>query len=187
MKNKQEITNIPSNYDPEDATIINISPGGYCLRLDGILPKQLQTGEIIGLLETNKNTDDHIWNIGSVRWIQRHDMGNLLLGVQLMAPDSVPVYARLATLQEDDHSFQRCLLLPALAGINQPASILTSQTPFSVNRLVTIKDNGKLFNIRLIRLISSGHGYKQFEYEETSDAKKENVGPINFDSVWDSL
>jgi len=178
-----------SKYDFKDAAIINVSPGGYCLKLDGLLPKQTQTGEVIGLLELS-NDDRHIWNIGNIRWMQRHETGDLQLGVQLIAPNAVPVFGQMVTSHMDELSYQRCLLLPALIGIGQPQTILTSPIPFSINHRVRLKNEDSTYDIRLTKLISSSNSYQQFEYDkfEVDVAEdKSDESNSDFDKVWDLL
>jgi len=176
-------------YNYQEATIINLSPGGYCLKLDGILPKQTQMGEVIGLLEHNRD-GSHIWNIGTIRWMKQHGTGFLQLGVQLISPNAEPILGQMRSSHMDKDTYQRCLLLPELVGIGQPQTILTSPIPFSVNHNIHIKNNDKDNVIHLVKLISSGLSYKQFEYRlldaDTSiDSKSSN--DLEFDSLWDAL
>jgi hypothetical protein len=176
-------------YDYQDATIINLSPGGYCLKLDGVLPKQTQTGEVIGLLERNRD-GTHIWNIGTIRWMQQNVTGFLQLGVQLIAPNAKPIMGQMRSNYMDKDSYQRCLLLPELVGIGQPQTILTSPIPFNVNHNIHIKNNVQDNIIHLVKLISSGHSYQQFEYsvldvDNSVDEKASNT--VDFDSLWDAL
>lgn len=178
-----------ARYGYQDATIINISPGGYCLKLDGVLPKQTQTGEVIGLLEHNRD-GSHIWNIGTIRWMQQHNTGYLQLGVQLIAPNAEPVMGQMRSSHMDKKSYQRCLLLPELIGIGQPQTILTSPIPFSANHNLHIKSNDQDNVIHLVKLISSGHSYQQFEYRTLNvDASidEQTSNSIEFDSLWDVL
>ncbi|PCJ50245.1 MAG: hypothetical protein COA74_03205 [Gammaproteobacteria bacterium] len=176
-------------YDLKEATIINVSPGGYCLKLDGHLPKQTQTGEIIGLLEHNRD-GSHIWNIGTIRWMQQNDTGFLQLGVQLIAPNAEPVLGQMRSNHMDEHSYQRCLLLPELLGIGQPQTILTSPIPFSANHNLHIKSNAHDDVIHLVKLLASGHSYQQFEYrtlEVDTQVEQKASNSIDFDSLWDAL
>ncbi len=193
MSRNKEAKSQEIQYDYNEATIINVSPGGYSLKLDGDLPKQTQTGEIIGLLEL-KIDGSYIWNIGNIRWMLRHETGELQLGIQLIAPDAVPVFAQVRTDIMDDNSFQRCLLLPSISGIGQPPTILTSPMPFTSNQKLSLKNSDDTYDIYLTKLLSSGHNFKQFEYNELDiqhqeEEKEEetNIGHTDFDSVWDLI
>jgi len=189
MRKSRESEVIQDKFDYNDATLINVSPGGYCLKLDGVLPKQTRNGEIIGLLEL-KNDGSHIWNIGNIRWMQRHDTGELQLGIQLIAPNAIPVYAQRHSSLMDDLNYQRCLLLPALTGIGQPPTILTPTAPFAVNQEIQLKNEDSLQDIHLTKLISSGRSFKQFEYNQL-DLKASNElnsdDDTDLDSVWELI
>jgi cyclic-di-GMP-binding protein len=179
-------------YEFNEAFINNISPGGYCLELKGTLPKQTQTGEIIGLLETDED-DNLTWNIGNIRWLKNEADGEALkLGVQLIAPNARPVLAQVRTSKSDDSSYQRSLLLPALPGLAQPESILTSPVPFALGQKVRLKNDDESFDVKLTKLLSSGISYKQFAYEKLvvmteTEQKKPDESEGDLDNVWDLL
>ncbi len=178
-----------SQYNFQDAAIIDISPGGYCMKLTGKMPKQTQTGEILGLLENNK-LGDTSWNIGHICWIKRMDTGELRLGVQLLAPNAEPVLARNNVSAATESHFQRSLLLPPVSGLGQLPTILTSTIGFKVNQIVHIRESEHEFDIKLKKLISSGHSFLQFSYEKLkTEPQKDIVDNSNddFDTVWDLL
>ena len=193
MKYAVSNSNEPT-YDYKNATIINLSPGSYCLKLVGTLPRQTQAGEIIGLIETSKEGVNS-WNIGNIRWMQKNDDGDLNLGVQLIGPNAEPVLGQVITDNKSigkvkELSFQRCLLLPEISSIDQPASIITSPVPFATNHQLQIKSHKGSYKISLTRIISEGHGYKQFEYvkvEANISKGKATDATTGFDSVWELL
>ncbi len=178
-----------SQYKFQDAAVINVSPGGYCMKLMGLMPKQTQTGEILGLLESNESSDTS-WIIGHICWIKRKKNGELHLGVHLLAPNAEPVLARNNVPAATESNFQRCLLLPPVSGLGQLSTILTSTIGYSVNQIVQVRESEHEFDIKLVKLISSGHSFLQFSYEKlVSDTQEETDDETNddFDSVWDLL
>ncbi len=183
MENSSEESN--SIYSTQEATIINISPGGFCLQLDAPLPKQTQTGEIIGLLEYD--TEDQIhWNIGTIRWMRRKQAGELELGVQLIAPNAAPVRAQLRTSHSSDNNYQRSLQLPAIESIGQPETLLTSILPFREQAKVRIQTPEGTQDLMLLNEVASGHSFKQFTYEILDSAPDGDMKDKNddFDAVW---
>lgn len=181
-KAKEENT---SAYNYKDATIINISPGGFCLMLDSPLPAQTQTGEIIGLLEPTD--DEHInWNIGTIRWMRRKPTGELDLGIQLIAPNGLPVRGQLRTSHSNDNHYQRCLKLPAIESIGQPETLLTSPLPFREQAKVRLQTQEGSVDILLKNEIFSGHSFKQFTYDVLEDDSDGDMSSNDddFDTVW---
>jgi len=176
-------------YNFQDAAIINVSPGGYCMKLVGKMPKQTQTGEVLGLLE-NHESGQSSWNIGHICWIKRTKKGELHLGVHLLAPNAEPVLARNKGRASTENNFQRCLLLPPVSGLGQLSSILTSTIGFSVNQILRVREKEHDIDIKLISLVASGHSFQQFTYEKLNTEPQEKItddSSDDFDSVWDIL
>lgn len=175
-------------FDYKTAAVINISPGGFCLLIDAPLPKQTQAGEIIGLLETSED-GEILWNIGTIRWMKRMKDAGLELGVQLIAPNGIPVRGQLLTSHANDNHFQRCLMLPAIDSIGQPQTILTSPLPFKEQVKVRIRTHEGEHDILLKSELFSGHNFKQFTYDvlETEPEKDTGTKDDGFDAVWDII
>lgn len=176
-------------YEFQKAALFNISPGGYCLEFSQSMPSQTQTGEVIGLLESEG--EDLHWNIGTIRWLRRTAGGPLQAGVQLLAPNARPVMTQVRNSKTEASSYQRSLLLPALKGIGQPATLITQTMPYQLNQKVRIQDGEEEFDARLTKLVAVTAGYKQFHFEPLSasprDGTAERPGDDDFDSVWTLL
>ncbi len=116
--------------------------------------------------------------------------GELHLGVNLLAPNAEPVLAQNKATSASKNNYQRSLLLPPVSGLGQISTILTSTIGFSVNEKVHIRENENEFDIKLIKLIASGHSFLQFTYEKLHTETREDTiddSDDNFDSVWDIL
>lgn len=178
-------------YEFQSAELVNISPGGYCLEFTGSLPTQTQTGEVVGLMES-EDADGH-WNIGTIRWLRRTPQGPLHAGIQLLAPNARPVLTQIRNSKSDMTSFQRSLLLPALKGIGQPATLITPIMPYQLNQKIRIQEAGEEYDARLTKLVTATAGYKQFHFERVTSVKPVETTPAtrgdddNFDSVWTLL
>ena len=61
-------------YQDFKVSVVNMSPGGYCLEWDNDIPHTIKAGEIIGVKEDHHNT----WNIGSIRWVRQNKEKSLL-------------------------------------------------------------------------------------------------------------
>lgn len=187
--------NAEVRYDFQIATLINISPGGYCLALRGNVPTQTQTGEIVGLMEQDSDGNTH-WNIGTIRWMKRVPDAALQIGLQLIAPNARPVMTQIRNSQMASAAFQRSLLLPALKGIGQPATLITAPMPYAVNQKIRLKDNATVQDLRLSKQVASSASFKQFQFDEAVGSSDEvvpvkrsggNDAPDNFDAVWELL
>ena len=183
---------LPKDYRLLPAAILDISPGGYRLKLEGDLPKQTQTDEIIGLLETD-DQGGHQWNIGIIRWIQRTSNDELSAGIQLISPNAKPITTRLKNAKSANTT-HRSLLLPSLPHIGQPATIITPTIPYEVGKIVCLHDNTKDKEIKLKELLQAGRSYSRYTFKEfelnnqnTAFANTNKSTPDDFSGVWEIL
>ncbi|WP_144393954.1 hypothetical protein [Pleionea sediminis] len=182
-----------AHYDLLEADIVNISPGGYCIVMSENTPNNTQTGEVIGLVETE--ADGHeTWHIGVIRWIKRvKGTSGVQLGIQLIAPGAKPILSQLKNGKTRGQSFQNALMLPALKGIDQPATLLTNPILFTTEQKVTIVDGTEKYDVRLTKLVSSSQGYRQFYFEPIKSSQSTGSSldisrtDEGFDDVWDLI
>lgn len=184
---------LPRDYRLLPADILNISPGGYCLKLDGALPKQTQTDEIIGLMELDDGGGCS-WNIGTIRWLQRSTDNQLSAGIQLISPNAKSVSTTLKANSDRSYASHRSLLLPSLSHIGQPASIITPILPYEVGSVVKMKLDDKRIDIQLEELLQAGRSYSRFTFVELNPQQTEtqNQDPFqleddDFSTVWEIL
>ncbi len=183
----------PREYQKVDATILNISPGGYCLQLDGLLPKQTQTDEIIGIFELDE-TGKEIWNIGIIRWIKRESSNDLQAGIQLIAPNAEPVTTSMKQHGDETSAKHSSLLLPSLPHIGQPATLLTPTLPYRKGKIVIMDDEVHFKEIKLEDLLQEGRSYSRFTFRELHTQEKKKSTPKtkpdaneDFSSLWEIL
>ncbi|HCH78603.1 MAG TPA: molecular chaperone, partial [Pseudomonas sp.] len=119
--------------------LVDHSPGGYCLAWEGEVPSLLQTGELLGLREDTGQT----WSVAVVRWIRQVRGGSTQLGIELIAPQAMPCGLRLLRKVDQGSEYLRALLLPEIAAISQPATLIAPRLPFQEGHKVQINRNGE--------------------------------------------
>ena len=175
--------------------IVNLSPGGYCLSWPREVPGQLQAGEILGLQDDPKSS----WSVAVVRWIRQVKGGGTQMGIELIAPQAQPCAVQLLRKAEQPSQYLRALLLPEIAVISQPASLITARLPFQEGNKVHINSGGEERRALLTRRKTSTGSFNQFEYRLLDQPARENTTPVtgssgltvgtpeDFDSLWKSL
>jgi cyclic-di-GMP-binding protein len=178
-----------AKYKSVLASIANMSPGGYCVTLKSEIPHQTQTGEIVGICEGEQLKANSHWNIGSIRWMKRTANNQLQLGVQLIAPNAIPVLSRVSDSKSE--KMQRALMLPALKGIGQPATLITNPLGYKVKDTIRLQESVNTYDARLTKLIASTPAYKQFQFERLSKVEikpeKEKNNDDNFNGLWEII
>lgn len=195
VEQRSRDTIVRDSYKIQKSSLINMSPGGYCIQVSTVdLPKHAQTGEIIGFIEGDENS--HHWSLGIVRWVRRQVKGDFVqMGVQLLAPDVLPISVQLKNNRNEASSPQRALLLPALTGVGQAATIITNPLAFNINNKLRVMEISKEYDVRLTKEISSSGSSKQFSFEriasnrnnKPAEKPKKPSEPEDMDGIWDLI
>jgi len=189
-------TIVRESYKIQNSQLVNMSPGGYCIQVSAEeLPKHAQTGEIIGFIEGELESNQ--WSLGIVRWVRRQVKGDhIQMGVQLLAPDVLPINIQLRNSRSEANGFQRALLLPALTGVGQAATIITNPLAFNINNKLKVTEITKEYDVRLTKEISSSGSSKQFSFETIASNDQNNrrvepprkpSEPEDMDGIWDLI
>ena len=121
------------------------------------------------------------------------------MGIELIAPQAQPCAVQLLRKAEQPSQYLRALLLPEIAVISQPASLITARLPFQEGNKVHINSGGEERRALLTRRKTSTGSFNQFEYRLLDQPARENTTPVtgssgltvgtpeDFDSLWKSL
>jgi hypothetical protein len=188
-------TNTPESYPTYEVTIVNISPGGYCLSWPKEVPSQLQAGELLGV----QGLPQQGRSIAMVRWIRQVRGGGTQMGIELIAPHAQACGLQLVRKAEQNSQYLRALLLPEVSAISRPASLITARLPFQEGNKVSINLNGNEHRAVLSRRQTSSGSFNQFEYRSVGHVESDHGKPVtaqksrspggeeDFDSLWKSL
>jgi hypothetical protein len=148
------------SYPIFDVGLVNHSPGGYCLAWSQKVPDQLHAGELVGL----QDRDSEEWRVAVVRWLRQARGGGLQMGIELIAPEAHPCGLKLVR-REQGSAYLRALLLPEIAALSKPASLLAPRLPFQEGHKVLINQHGDEHRAILGARQSGTASYNQFDYE----------------------
>ncbi|MAL97536.1 GTPase [Hydrocarboniclastica marina] len=181
-----------ASYPSYTVPLVNTSPGGYCLHWNEKVPSALQTGEVAVVREQSS----HPWSLAVVRWIRQVRQQGTQVGIELLAPNSVPCGVQLIQKVGNSSEFLRGLLLPELGNLGQPATLITPRMPFQVgSRVVLFHDNSEE-ECQLSRRVAATGSISQFELRFFKRSEPEKASPAegradttedDFDSLWPSL
>lgn len=171
--------------------MINVSAGGYCLLWDNDEATQAQVGELVCLQEIDRQ-QLNTWGVGVIRWMKSAVIDGLELGVQMLAPNAVAVAAKTSRDGKIFSAYQRCLLLPEIGAIQQPATLLLPALASQVGNTVIVNIHNKEHHVRLTKMLENTGTFGQFHFvplEKTPDRGKAGATatPKDFDSIWSSI
>lgn len=171
-------------------SVINHSPGGYCLAWPGAVPAELQAGEMVGI----EDSAGQGWSIAVVRWIRQVRGGGTQMGIEQVAPCAEPCGLQLLRDADGHSHYLRALLLPAISAIDLPPTLLAPRLPFQESHKVVINTHGEERRAGLDRRLASTHSFNQFAYRLVETAANAQAGGSGvagieqeFDSLWKTL
>ena len=187
-KDEEHDTSI--KYPSHEVSLINTSPGGYCLQWSGELPPSIQAGEILGIQESGVRH----WAIGVIRWIRHLGKAGTQLGIELLAPKAEAGAAQLLQKTGQNGAYMRSLLLPAIKAIAQPATLILPRMPFRTGNKIDLLHNDNNGRQQLTKRIISTNSFSQFQFRASGVKpspqalqQDANLKDDDFDSLWNKL
>jgi hypothetical protein len=116
-----------------DCTIINESPGGFCLEFDAgsFTTKQPQTGDLLGL-STQLDANQYQLTVGAIRWIKQLDSNKIQCGLQLIGHHPLALTIQIVSDTEEAliGDPQQILFIPEMPAFGRGESIVSPGMPF---------------------------------------------------------
>jgi hypothetical protein len=168
-----------------DCTIVNESPGGFCLEFDtqNLNVKQPQTGDLLGLntqIENNKEGKDQNQQtqqgyqqltVGIIRWVKQLDNTKIQCGLQLIGHRPLTLSIQIISDNEKELIGEphQVLFIPEMAAFGRKESIVSPSMPFKtgmkIKLLSSTQETANLpFNtpVKLLDVVLSTSNFKQF-------------------------
>lgn len=105
---------------------------------------------------------------GSVRWALHEDIHSsdpqLSIGVQMFPGVATPIAAR-GTDSHQRENFRQALLLPAIAALKEPESIIVPMSSFRIDRPMELYQDGKTRQIVLTKLLDRGSEFERCTFK----------------------
>ncbi len=183
-KQEKEIkTDRKKTYPKHNAVLIDTSPSGYCIKWQKDIPSEVKTGELIGVNEG----DAHSWSLGVIRWINKIDDSETLIGIELLAAGSIPCGAKVVTEGKRRSDYMRAFLLPSHIAGKQSASLITPNLPFKEDVKVIINQYGELSHGFLGKRILTTASFTQFLFEAEEGGDILDASDDNLDDLWPDI
>ena len=145
-------------------------------------PRALCTGELVAV----RCETDPRWCVAVVRWIRQSDAGTNA-GIELLSPRAIPVAARVMQGKAGSTDFYRALMLPELAVINQPATLITPLIPFREDHKVQIYRQGIRTTVQLGEIATTTESFNQFAFRMLDGYLAIDDSEISMDDLDDMI
>jgi hypothetical protein len=186
----------PVTYQKHVLDMLNSSAGGYCLTAPNDLRIAAHVGELLAIREQH-NIDIDQWGIGVIRRMQSIANSHIELGIQMLTPNAIAVAARVTGSDGKTPSteYMRCLMLPELRAINQPATLITPVLPFKQGSQICLYIGGRAHEAELTHVREKTRSFIQFEFamkeitatNQNEPVKNDDKDEPDFDTLWSIL
>jgi len=117
-----------------------------------------------GMMVAVQTTDSPRYTLGNVRWALREGEGALAAGIQLFAGEAHPVAIRIVEPGATGHPWRQGFLLPEVAAINEPASVVVPAGTYRIERSIEVMTDQKPRQLKLFRVLDRGVEFERCNY-----------------------
>lgn len=144
----------------ESWRVLDESPAG--LRLTRLLKNGARIGA--GLIAAAKTTEGQFFVLGNVRWALREGDDRLVAGIQLFPGEARPVAMRVMETDGTRSTWRQGFILPAIAALKEPASVVLPAGTFRINRSIEVMVDQKLQALKLFRVLDRGIEFERCNF-----------------------
>lgn len=140
--------------------LVDESAGG--MRITRPLKEGARVGA--GMMVAVKTADSQRYTLGNVRWALREGESALAAGIQLFAGDPRPVAVRIVEQGSTRNPWRQGFLLPEIASINEPASVVVPAGTYRLERSIEVLVDEKPRLLKLFRVLDRGGEFERCNY-----------------------
>lgn len=164
LKEDKPFKNIKTStrYQWTSGIVRDASPAGFCLAFEKAPSTYAEANELI----TIKNIKDHKeqYNLGMIRWNRWHKDSLFLIGIEIIAPEAIPVRATLDWDYAKPAYHHNGLLLPEMPNVGIDATIILPPLGYRSGQTVAIMTPDEEYKLELNKKVIETDNFIQFQF-----------------------
>jgi hypothetical protein len=125
----------------------------------------VRVGDLLGIQDKASEQ----WRIGLVRWLKNPEASTVEMGIEMLAPWAEPVAVKTSAPAYQTGQFMPALLLPAIAFLRRPATLLTAWGTYATgSELYLMQKERETRLVRLVKLLERTGSFEHVIFTETS-------------------
>lgn len=148
-------------FEPEPWQLQDEGAGGMAMSKKGLVRAPVRVGDLIAA----RLPDEAEWVIAVVRWVKSANPSSVEIGTQRLAPSARAVLVAFTGDQKSESEFLPALLLPKVAALKQPESLVVQRGMYRPGRIIYIDDAYRLYPVRASLLIEVTSAFERFQLE----------------------
>lgn len=171
--------------------VLDISINGYRIAWSSEAPKNLRTGELILVSETQQNK----WKCAVVRWIKQAENKSYEVGLEILSQDIYPSAIKVPS-EISSYSYQPCLLVQTDQDEHSRLSLILPNLPnFKEQQALYLRFNQQEIKIYLLKALFISQSFVQFDFELLNDEEQllidqfiqQQLNDSKHHDLWDTL
>lgn len=148
--------------------VINESAGGACLKWRSANKGKIRVGELVAIGHSGES--GAMPGIAVIRWLKSAGNHTVNFGVQLLAPDAIPIAIRVysAKSQDGEHNYLKGLYVPEFQTTRQPPSLILPAFLYHSDDIVSVVMDGQEHSVQLTKLVDATQGFSRFRFDTDS-------------------
>lgn len=147
--------------------IADMSAAGYCLLWENSDTSCAQVGELVAIINQEAQAQD-AWQLGVIRWMKFTSEYGLELGLQMLSPGAVPVWAYVRNDDVGRHiaaiNKMQGIMLPGIEALAQQDSLILPCLPFRTGCSSILEIDDVTRDITLTRQLENTGRFAQYYY-----------------------
>ena len=152
----------PPEHDFSTWQVLDEGAGGQALVKRGLITTRVRVGDIVA---TRRTSNGGSWEVGIIRWVRSASSSHAEIGTQRMAPQAEACVVKTVNERNEESDFLPALLLPEVAALKMPPSLVTHRGVFKPRREIYMDNGYRLYKLRITEPIEFAASYERFQFE----------------------
>lgn len=166
------------------SAILNESADGSCLKWKAADTDKMRVAELLMIRHRHPGQP---WVVAVIRWLKTLNDGTVEFGIQLIAPDAIPVAVRPYSEEKSAHDYLKGLFLPELKATRQPASLIVPAFLYRADDILSLEMDQQEHHLQLVKAMESNRVFSRFQFSPTTWSISEKTSPPTRARQADSL
>jgi hypothetical protein len=156
---------VPETFRVDRWQIRDLSPQGLLLGRARDAGTCVRVGDVLGIQRTDQ---PGAWSAGVVRWLKSPSTKITEIGIELLGPQARPVGVRPESASHGSvSSHAPALILPAIAPLHRPATLLVSRGLFQSGATFELREEGQpARRVRALQLVERSGSFEQIVFAD---------------------
>lgn len=156
---------VPEMFRVDRWQIRDLSAQGLLLSRPRDAGTCVRVGDVLGIQRTDQ---PGAWSAGVVRWLKSPSSNMTEIGIELLGPQARPVGVRLESGGNGSvSSHTPALILPAVAPLHRPATLLVSRGVFQQGATYELREEGQpVRRVRALQLVERSGSFEQIVFAD---------------------